>query len=383
MRRLLPLAILAFALASCEKDDVVDNGGGNNVTTPADLPNLPETPYNYANLNLPNYLLNGPVDAADNTPNNNPVTNDGATLGRVLFYDVNLSHNKTVACGSCHAPSKGFSDDLAFSVGFEGGLTGRHSMGLANAAYYANGRFFWDERAATLEDQVLQPIQDPVEMGMTLDSVVARVSAAASYPELFENAFGDNQVTEDRISRALAQFVRSMVSYQTPFDVGRAQVANLNDPFPNFSALENQGKGIFFGGRGGCAPCHGTEAFIAPTARNNGLDLNTSVDQGLGDVTGNPADNGKFKVNSLKNIAVTAPYMHDGRFATLEEVIDHYSTGVQDHPNLDPALRVGGNGAPNNRNFNQNEKNALIAFLNTLTDQAMMDDDKYADPFVE
>jgi cytochrome c peroxidase len=336
-------------------------------------PVLPAALAEYANIPLPAHFNTPQLNNIDNTPPNNPVTNAGATLGRVLFYDKRLSANNTVACGSCHLQANGFTDPVPLSRGFAGGLTGRNSMSLANARYFGPGSFFWDGRAATLEDQTLMPIQDAVEMGLTLDELVAKVGAEAYYPPLFEAAFGTPQVTSERISLALAQFVRSMVSYQAKYDAGVA----LN--FSNFTPQENLGRQIF-NGRGRCNVCHITDAFVAPNARNNGLDA-VSTDNGLGDVTGNPADNGKFKVSSLRNIALGGPYMHDGRFPNLAAVIEFYNAGVQPHPNLDPTLRQP-NGQPRRLDLTQNEKDALVAFLNTLTDQTFITDPKFSDPFV-
>jgi cytochrome c peroxidase len=379
MRNHIFILAAFLVLLACKKE--TDTNDGNNSVLSQYL-NLPDVPCEYANPAIPNHIFGDPgLLAADNTPFNNPVTNDGATLGRVLFYDKNLSKNKTIACASCHKQENGFSDPLVLSDGFAGGKTSRHSMGLVNARFYNNGRFFWDERASSLEDQVLMPMQDPVEMGMTLDSVVARVSNLPYYPELFENAFGDDAVTTELISKALAQYVRSIMSYQSRYDEGRAQVQNPNQPFPNFTAQENQGKNLYFNPQlGGCAGCHGTEAFVAPGPRNNGLDATNAADAGVGGITNNPAQAGLFKSPSLRNIALRAPYMHDGRFATLEDVINHYSTGVQNNPNLSAPLRQP-NGTIKRMNFTPAETTALIAFLNTLTDQALTNDVKFTDPF--
>ena len=188
------------------------------------VPRMPATPYKYADADMdyPRYFWDpnvmGSVAPADNTPATNPVTNPGAALGRVLFYDVRLSRNFTVSCGSCHRQSHGFSDPARFSTGLYGGLTSRHSMGLTNSRYYVNGRFFWDERAASLEEQVLQPIQNSVEMDLTLNEAVQRVQSAPFYATLFKDAFGTTEVTPDRVSKALSQFVRSIVSYRSKFD---------------------------------------------------------------------------------------------------------------------------------------------------------------------
>lgn len=345
---------------------------------------LPSSPFNYANPSLPRHFTDNNTEALNNTPASNSITNQGATLGRVLFYDNSLSANNTISCASCHQQSNGFSDPDRLSTGFEGELTGRHSMGLSNARYYENGRFFWDERAATLEDQVLMPIQDHVEMGMELDELVEKLQAQAYYPILFARAFGDTSITSDRISLALSQFVRSMLSYQSKYDVGLGQAGGgAPNQLPNFTALENLGLQIFTDPqRGACAGCHTGPLQIGIGAQNNGLDART-IDEGLAGVTGNRADEGKFKSPSLRNIAVTAPFMHDGRFETLAEVVEHYNSGVQAHRNLDPRLR-GGPGNPQARrlNLNQEEKDALVAFLNTLTDERFLTGEQFSDPFI-
>jgi cytochrome c peroxidase len=366
---------------ACKKDK--DN-------TPATDPvasflNIPESPFNYANPAMPAYLNAPPIQAQVNTPVTNPITDWGATLGRVLFYDKSLSKNKTISCASCHAQATGFSDQLRLSKGFDGGFTGRHSMSLIDAKYYPNGRYFWDQRAATLEDQVLMPIQDLVEMGITLDTLVKRVQTQPYYPTLFTKAFGSSTINSDLISKSLAQFVRSIVSYQSKYDAGRSTLPPAPAPppnavFPNFTAQENRGKEIFLSPIGGCAPCHGSETFTAPQEKNNGLDVNNLADRGFGTVTNNPADNGLFKVGSLRNIELSAPYMHDGRFNTLEEVVEHYNSGVKNNPNLSPQLRLPG-GQPRLLNISVQDKAALVAFLKTLTDVSVTTDVKYSNPF--
>ena len=318
----------------------------------------------------------------DNTPESNPTTNEGAALGRVLFYDKNLSANGTVACASCHKSEFGFSDDQPLSPGFDGGETGRHSMGLTNAAFYGPGMFFWDQRAETLEDQVLMPFQDPVEMGMTIETLITAVEEQELYIELFENAFGDSDVDEVRISQALAQFVRSLVSFGSKYDEGRAEVSSALVDFPNFSDEENLGKEIFMntpaGPNGaGCAVCHQGETMSAGEAENNGLDADSDSDAGYGGVTGEAGDMGTFKVPSLRNIAVRGSFMHDGRFTSLEEVVDHYGDTVEAHPNIGMPLNM------HDIHLTEEHREALLAFLHTLTDEDMMNDPKFADPFVE
>jgi len=389
----LLLVILMISVVACAKDDeyidiigdddiVVDDdveGSADNQVLAQTL-DLPVTSFNYANIQLPNYFLDNQLQNEDNTPNNNPITDAGATLGRVLFYDKKLSANNTISCASCHIQENGFSDPNVLSIGFEGGLTGRNSMGLSNAKFYENGRFFWDERADSLEDQVLMPIQDQVEMGLTLDELVAKVAAEEYYQILFTRAFGDETVTTQRISFAMAQFIRSMVSYESKFDAGMAQVNNPNVNFPNFTASENLGKNLFFSNRTRCNDCHDTNAMVGDAPRNNGLDA-MLTDLGVGGVTGNNNDRGEFKTGSLRNIELTGPYMHDGRFATLGEVIDHYDFGVVDSPNLDNRLRAGG-GQVRRLNLNAAERQALIDFLLTLTDNNFITDEKYSDPFI-
>lgn len=369
-------------------------------TDPSTTPSLPEQPFDYAGIVLPDHYLSNAFQAGrqnaaidnDNTPADNPITNEGATLGRVLFYDTKLSANGTIACASCHLQEHGFADPNQFSIGFGGGTTRRHSMGLVNARFYEPGKFFWDERAATLEDQVLMPFQDSVEMGLTLEQLVQIVQNQPYYAPLFEDAFGDDTITSDRISKALAQFVRSIVSVNSKYDQGRVEVQNPMANFSNFTPQENMGKRLFFapgGGRTPCLGCHISEAFVAPpapnpaattSATNNGLDAVSTDDLGVFETTGNNADIGKFKVPSLRNVGVREPYMHDGRFDSLEEVVEHYSSGIQNHPTLHPTLR-NGNGTPANYNFTEEEKAAVVAFLHTLTDEDLIDDEKFSNPF--
>ena len=334
---------------------------------------LPTTSFNYAAPALPASFLLQPILGQDNMPANNVTTDSGATLGRVLFYDKRLSTNQTVSCSSCHQREHGFSDPRKFSVGFNGGLTERNSMGLSNARWYQRRHFFWDERANTLEDQVMQPIQNAVEMGMTLEALTNRLAAEPFYTNLFARAFGTTEINTNRISRALAQFVRSIISTRSKYDMG------VTNGFANFTAQENQGRQIFTG-PGNCVACHGTDNFVpGPAINNNGLE-NPYVDKGLGGITGRAQDEGLFKAPSLRNIERTAPYMHDGRFATLEEVVEFYNSGVVNHPNLSPPLR-GPGGQPRRLNLTAAQKAALVAFLKTLTDTSVTTDEKFSDPF--
>ncbi len=323
----------------------------------------------------------------DNTPEDNPTTDDGATLGRVLFYDTSLSKNGTVACASCHQQDKAFSDNAIMSRGFDGGKTRRHSMSLVNAGLYARGRFFWDERSATLEDQVLMPFQDEVEMGLTLSELENIVSSQPYYPELFTNAFGSEEISSDKIAKALAQFIRSIISTNSKYDIARAEAINAEVPFDGFTDSENNGKDIFFlppqRGGGACIGCHSTEAFINPDngTTNNGLDMETLIDLGVYEAIPDENFLGAFKVPSLKSIELSAPYMHDGRFATLGEVVEHYNSGIQNHINLGNALRDP-EGEPLRLNLSDQDKIDLVNFLKTLTDYELVNDIRFSDPFV-
>lgn len=339
------------------------------------LPVLPVALLSYGTASNPlpaHFTAPGPdgsVLAADNTPPTNPVTDAGATLGRVLFYDVRLSANNTVSCGSCHLQSAGFADTAQFSRGLRGGTTPRHSMALVNARFYARGRFFWDERAATLEDQVLRPIQDPVEMGMTLDSLERKLAATRLYGPLFRAAFGSADVSRDKVARALAQFVLAMTSTRSRYD----QAFQGGGP-PNFAAVltsqELEGEQLFRGA-GRCVLCHVTNAQIASQPRNIGLAL-VSADTGAGA--------GRFKVPSLRNVGVRSRFMHDGRFTSLRQVVDHYAEGVQGAAGLDPLLR-NPSGQPQRLGLSPAQRDALVAYLHTLTDQAFLTDPRFADPF--
>jgi len=335
---------------------------------------LPDVPYRYVEPALPPHFLEALAERFDNTPPDNPVTDAGARLGRVLFYDTRLSASDTVSCGSCHVQARAFSDPERFSRGFEDGRTDRHAMNLVNLRYHPRARFFWDERAGNLEQMTLLPIENRLEMGQSLERLPEVLARDSRYPALFEQAFGDEAITPDRIGRALAQFLRSIVSYQSRYDEGRALVDSRADDFPSFTHDENFGKALFLRN---CALCHlpSQDAhFIMTAAANTGLDDDTAnTDGGVGDILLNPAELGHFKSPGLRNVEVTAPYMHDGRFATLDEVLEHYSSGGKDHPNKDVRVQP--------LNLTDSEKAALVAFLRTLTDPTFLADPRFSDPF--
>ena len=341
---------------------------------------------NYANQSVPAYIQR------DNTAGN-PITDAGATLGRILFYDKELSFNRTTSCASCHKQELAFADDAVQSVG-ENGVTGRHSMRLINARFSEDPRVFWDERATSIENQATQPIRDHVEMGFSgqngnpdFSALVTRLSEIEYYQDLFTLAFGDPAITETRMQNALAQFVRSIQSFDSKFDVGRAQRNNNGQPFPNFTQQENQGKQLFLGppqfqgpnrvgGGAGCQVCHRMPEFdIAPNSNNNGVIQNAS---------GGGTDLTNERSPSLRDVfspagGLNTQMMHNGAFTTMDQVLTHYNSPPL-NPNLDNRLRRG----PNQRNLNltPGERAALIAFLQTLTGSNVYVDPKWSDPFV-
>ena len=341
--------------------------------------------FNYETQNIPSYITK------DNTPETNLINNEITTLGRVLFYDKNLSENNTIACASCHQQAFAFSDPLTSSVGLNGGNTGRHSMRLVNSRFSNEEKFFWDERAASLEDQVTQPIQDHIEMGFSgtngdpnFNDLILKLSAIDYYQILFEFAFGISTIDEDKIQKALAQFVRSIQSFDSKFDEGLVQAPNLNAPFPNYTPQENLGKQLFLSpppnGGAGCAGCHAPPEFdIDPNTLNNGVigmigsstevDLTNTRSPSLRDIA-NP------------NGSLNGPMMHDGSITSLSELIEHYNN-IPNHPentNLDNRLQRPGN-QTQQLNLTANEKSALEAFLKTLTGTGIYTNEIWSDPF--
>jgi cytochrome c peroxidase len=335
---------------------------GAGLAAPPKVPSLPAQTAGYVQYsvtNRPPQYLNGP-SALDNTPAENLTTDAGATLGRVLFYEKRMSHDNSTACASCHKQSKGFSDQNQFSAGINGQLTGRHSPGLTNVTFYESGQMFWDERATSVEDQALKPIQSPTEMGSTLTEVVAKLSQTTFYATLFQAAFGTPEVTPDRIAKSIAQFERSMISYNSKYDAYLNGQATLT---PSEAAGET-----LFNNAARCSACHSTAAQVGDFPHNVGLDV-VPTDPGAGD--------GRFKTPSLRNVAVRGRFMHDGRFATLQEVVQFYSSGVQDGPLLDPRLQ-----GPVQLNLTPQQISDIVAFMNTLTDNAFLTNSMFSDPFV-
>ncbi len=346
--------IILLSLISCQKQLEADK----NLVAP----NLPTNSYKYTLPDVIESRLYGFIDPNSLVPNDNKITDAGATLGRVLFYDKKLSLNNSTSCGSCHIQEKGFSDGLKNSIGFDGGVTSRNTPAITNVLNQQG--FFWDGRSTKLEDMVLMPIKNHVEMG--IDKIVnleKKIQDIPYYPALFESAFGSKEVTREKISKALSQFLRSMFSAGSKADNS------------DFTSLESRGNSLFHW-LVRCSDCHTGGDLRTNKVANIGLDLEYA-DQGVG--------NGKFMVPSLRNVALTAPYMHDGRFQTLEEVVEHYNSGVQAHPSLDPSLRMGWNAesAPRKLNLSESDKQALVAYLKTLTDNKLVIDEKFSNPFVQ
>jgi cytochrome c peroxidase len=297
-------------------------------------------------------------------PRDNPLTREGVRLGERLFHDRQLSVNDTQSCASCHREKTAFTDGRAVSLGAEGQLGTRNAMGLFNLAWKSS--YFWDGRAASLREQVLQPMQNPLEMHESLSNIVSKLTADADYPQLFADAFGTPEITADRIARTLEQFLLTQVSCDSKFDRVIAGEAK-------FTALEQRGFILFhteYDPRRGqfgadCFHCHGGPLFQSQSFANNGLDTNFP-DAGRFRVTGRAGDEGKFAVPSLRNVELTAPFMHDGRFKTLEEAVAHYCTGMKRSATLDPNLaKHPDGGVP----LDEADQRALVAFLKTLTDE--------------
>lgn len=304
-------------------------------------------------------------------------------LGRMLFYDRQLSVNNSISCASCHKQAFAFGDNTSRSVGFDNGTTSRNSMSIQNISIHTP-RLFWDGRESDLRTMILQPIVNHVEMGMPdIDQLVGKLSGLPYYTTLFKDAYGTPEITADRIALALITFISNIKSDSTVFDRSR-------NGGPRLSSLEKEGAQLFQS-KYNCVRCHQVEqttlsfyngsivgAPLSVGFANVGLDLNYS-DNGLAMISGATTENGFFRIPSLRNVALTAPYMHDGRFETLEQVIDHYSEGIQLHPNLDPQLKT----AVQNGGFqiSDSEKMALVAFLHTLTDMRVITDPRFSDPF--
>lgn len=351
---------------ACNKKETLPSSGGEVYL------DLPAQPYRYF------------PQAADSE-----VANRQATLGRVLFYERALSINNSVACASCHHQQFAFADNVAFSRGFENKLTGRNSLPIQNLNVFlgdfvgpqnptipmSGAPLFWDGRESDIQSLVMRPITNHVEMGISdPNDMVARLKQAPYYPALFQDAYGDGNITVERIANSMAMFMISINARSTRFDQFQQTGTGL-------TAQEMQGMNLF-NTTYGCNNCHN------PTVGGYGMNVSfmdiglesRNNDNGLSNISRQPTDKGKFKIPNLRNVALTAPYMHDGRFNKLEDVLEHYSHGIRNTPNLDERLKES-NGQPIQMNIPDSDKKALIAFLNSLTDYEMVTDSKFASPF--
>lgn len=357
---LAAFSVMLITAYSCKKEN---NNTGTNVE-------YDNTPYVLEYGTFP-----PPAIAQDN-----PLTMQGVKLGRMLFYEKMLSKDGSLACAGCHRQEHAFTDTAKLSVGVRGLKGKRQAMSVFNMAWHSN-EFFWDGRSHLLRDQSLKPIQDELEMDETLANIVNKLNNSQTYKDQFKRAFGSEEITPLKISLAMEQFMNSIVSNKSKYDLyleGKAQL----------TPAEQRGRILFFkeynpffpdSSGADCAHCHGGDNFENDQYMNNGLDDDAGItDIGREKVTNKAGDKAKFKVPSLRNIALTAPYMHDGRFATLEQVVEHYNSGLKQSLTLDPALEQT---LSKGLMLDAQEKADLVAFLKTLTDETLIKDTRYSSPF--
>ncbi len=357
MRALLFISF-GLLLLSCRKDEKIE---------PID-PNA----YSFAYPPLIEQYL-PPIDV----PADNPMTEEGVELGRLLFFDVRLSGDNTQSCGSCHLPSASFSDTSAFSIGIDGLAGGRNTMPIINVGWMES--LFWDGRADGVEAQAFGPVVNPVEMHETWPNAVAKLQADPQYPSLFEVAFGTSVIDSVLVAKAISQFERTLISGDSPFDKYlKTGVSGWNTTdelaaYYGFALFMDETKGD-------CFHCHGDSynpLWTDNIYHNNGLDA-SFADNGLGTVTGNSIDNGKFKTPTLRNLVFTGPYMHDGRFITLDQVINHYSEGLQNSATIDPLMK---NVTTGGAQLTPEEKGFLKMFLISLSDSGFVNNPNFQDPW--
>lgn len=356
MKYLLVSFVVIAVILSCKKDKV----------------EYEPTPYE---LEIPSHFPDMII------PDDNPMTVEGVELGRKLFYEVKLSGDNSISCAECHSPANAFSDPNQFSEGIDGLQGNRNSMALINLGW--DDEYFWDGRAPTLEEQILMPVEDPIEMHETWPNVITKLNASLEYKNMFFKAFGSPGVDKERAAKAIAQFLRTMISGSSKYDVmykyenSLPLTASEQAIYATISAEEWGGYDLFKSLNGAdCFHCHNGPLMQVKKFSNNGLDA-TFSDLGRGGVTGNPTDNGKFKVPTLRNIAYSAPYMHDGRFGTLDEVIEHYSTGISMSPTIDPLIEFANQGGVD---LDAIDKDLLKTFLMTLSDESFINNPAFQEP---
>jgi len=361
VNKLVLISFLFIAIISCRKDPPFQVGE----TTPYEI----DYPERIAKF-LPPMSI----------PEDNPMTVEGVELGRMLFFDERLSGDNSISCAECHAPELAFSDTGAFSFGIDGLPGNRNSMPLINLGWMDT--YFWDGRKSSLEEQAFAPVTDPVEMHENWPNAISKLQADNQYPFLFEEIFGTQEIDSVMVSKVIAQFERTIISGDSPMDkymnANRAIGSSGWSSADEFAAY--QGFIIFIDeNKGDCFHCHGDSfnpLWTDNLYHNNGLDA-VITDKGLGKITGNPADDGKFKSPTLRNLAFTAPYMHDGRFKTLDDVINHYSEGLQPSPTIDPLMK---NISLGGAQLSPDEKYFLKMFLISLSDSSFVNDPRFKDP---
>lgn len=326
------------------------------------------------------YILSYGRFPSPNIAEDNTLTTSGVQLGRMLFYEKMLSADGSMACASCHFQEFAFTDTARFSTGIRGEKGGRHAMSVFNMAWNGN-QFFWDGRADLLRHQSILPILDELEMDETMENVVSKLSQSQPYKDQFIRVFGTDEVTSEKISLALEQFMNSITSTNSRYDEFLQDSTVFNESEKRGLQLFSTDYNPFFPELSGadCKHCHSGFNFENDRYMNNGLDGDAEIsDIGRQGATQNPRDKGKFKVTSLRNIALTAPYMHDGRFQTLEQVVDHYNEQIKSSSTLDPALEQT---REKGLFLTEQDKKDLVAFMKTLTDKDLMSNPAYSSPF--
>jgi cytochrome c peroxidase len=368
MKKIAALMFLMLSLVMCkDKEDDMDDMAMNCASS------MP-VGEDY-DLNLPFYSPNALI------PTENPMKVASVNLGRHLFWEKRLSGDNTMSCGTCHIPSASFSDPSPTSVGIDGTFGTRNTMALINLVFQPI--ITWDGHQPDLESQSAAPVENVIEMHDLWVDVLVELEGDTLYERLFEEAYGSPCLDKERSRKSIAQFIRSMTSFNAKYD--RAQYGP-----ETFTPLEQLGLDIWndeggsppevpLGQQGAdCFHCHSlaTEIFTDNQFHNNGLD-SVFTDLGQGGVTGNPAQYGRFKTPSLRNIEYTAPYMHDGRFQTLEEVVEHYNSGGHPSATVDPFMKftVGG------LQLSDQKKAALVAFMKALSDEEFITNPDFQDPF--
>lgn len=357
MRNLIFLLLtLLISFGSCRRDKITRS----------------VTPYK---LDIPSHFPDMPI------PADNPMTVEGVKLGRKLFYDEQLSRNNSISCASCHSPENSFTDSNKFSEGVDGQIGTRNSMALINLGWQTS--FFWDGRAKTLEDQILEPIPAPHEMDQSWTAAVAKLSQSTKYSNDFYTVFGVKKFDSTHVAKAIAQFLRTMISGKSKYDVmykyenDLPLTAEEQLIWNQISPEEWEGMAFFKSlSIGDCIHCHNGALAQVNRFANNGLDANFD-DPGRMLVTGNPNDEGRFKVPTLRNIELSAPYMHDGRFTSLEEVLEHYSIGVINSPTIDADMEFANQGGVG---LSPNESQSILAFLKCFTDYSFINNPDFQDP---